>query len=158
MSRTPEEGERIPDFALETDTHGVIRPGDFRGKKLVLYIYPKDNTKGCTQEAEDFSRLKAAFDEADTAVVGVSPDTVRKHANFRKKHGLEIILAADPERKVIEGWGLWVEKMFYGRKYMGAERTTFLVDRDGMIARVWRNVKKIDGHAEEVLEAARALP
>jgi peroxiredoxin Q/BCP len=158
MSKTPQEGERIPDFELETDTHGTIRPADFRGKKLVLYIYPKDNTKGCTQEAEDFSRLKEAFEAADTVVIGVSPDTVRKHANFRKKHDLSIILAADPERTIIEGWGLWVEKMFYGRKYMGAERTTFLVDRGGKIARVWRNVKKLDGHAEEVLEAAKALP
>jgi peroxiredoxin Q/BCP len=150
------EGDIAPDFELETDTHGTIRLSDFRGRKVVLYFYPKDNTPGCTQEGKDFSALLDEFEQADTVVIGISPDTVRKHANFREKHGLKVILAADPERKAIEAYGVWKEKSMYGRKYWGVERSTFLIDRDGRIARVWRKVK-VKGHAQEVLEAARAL-
>ena len=147
-------GDAAPDFELETDAHGAIRLSDFRGQKVALYFYPKDNTPGCTQEGKDFSELLNAFEEADTVVIGISPDTVRKHANFREKQGLRVILAADPERKAIETYDVWKEKSMYGRKYMGVERSTFLIDREGRIARVWRKVK-IKGHAEDVLQAAR---
>ncbi len=152
----PREGDSAPDFELETDTEGTIRLSDFRGRKVVLYFYPKDNTPGCTQEGKDFSVLLDAFEKADTVVIGVSPDTVRKHANFREKQGLKVILAADPERKAIEAYGVWKEKSMYGRKYWGVERSTFLIDREGRIARAWRKVK-VKGHAQEVLEAAQAL-
>lgn len=150
------EGDPAPDFELETDTEGTIRLSEFRGRKVVLYFYPKDNTPGCTQEGKDFSELLDEFEKADTVVIGISPDTVRKHANFRDKHGLKVILAADPDRKAIEAYGVWKEKSMYGRKYWGVERSTFLIDRDGRIARIWRKVK-VKGHAQEVLEAARAL-
>ena len=152
----PGEGDIAPDFELETDTHGTIRLADFRGQKVVLYFYPRDNTPGCTQEAREFSELLDEFAKADTVVIGISPDTVRKHANFREKHGLKVILAADPERRAIEAYGVWKEKSMYGRKYWGVERSTFLIDREGRIARVWRKVK-VKGHAQEVLEAARSL-
>ncbi len=152
----PREGDIAPDFELETDTHGTIRLSDFRGRKVVLYFYPKDNTPGCTQEGKDFSELMDAFEEADTVVIGISPDSVKKHANFREKHGLKVILAADPERKAIEAYGVWKEKSMYGRKYWGVERSTFLIDREGRIAKAWRKVK-VKGHAQEVLEAAKAL-
>jgi len=150
------EGDPAPDFELETDTDGTIRLSGFRGRKVVVYFYPKDNTPGCTTEAKDFSALLDEFEKADTAVIGISPDTVRKHQNFRQKHDLEVILAADPERRVIEPWGVWKEKSMYGRKYMGVERSTFLIDREGKIARIWRKVK-VKGHAGEVLKAAREL-
>jgi len=124
---------------------------------VVLYFYPKDNTPGCTQEGKDFSELLDEFEKADTVVIGISPDDEKKHAKFREKHGLKVILAADPERKAIEAYGVWKEKSMYGRKYFGVERSTFLIDREGNIARVWRKVR-VKGHAREVLDAARALP
>jgi len=153
----PQEGDMAPDFELETDNAGTIRLSDFRGHKVVLYFYPKDNTSGCTTEAKDFSALKEEFDKADAVIIGVSPDTVRRHANFRAKHDLSIILAADPEKEVLQAWGVWKEKSMYGRKYMGVERSTFLIDREGRIARAWRKVR-VKGHAQQVLEAARELP
>jgi len=153
----PDVGDLAPDFELETDTHGTIRLSDFRGRKVVVYFYPKDNTSGCTQEAKDFSELLPEFEKAETVVIGISPDTVRKHANFRAKHDLKVILAADPERQAIEAYDVWKEKSMYGRKYMGVERSTFLIDREGRIARVWRKVK-VKGHAREVLDAAKELP
>ncbi len=152
-----QEGDAAPDFELETDTEGTIRLSDLRGRKVVLYFYPKDNTPGCTQEGKDFSTLLDEFEKADTVVVGISPDTVRKHKNFREKQGLRVILAADPEKKAIQAHGVWKEKSMYGRKYWGVERSTFLIDREGKIARIWRKVK-VKGHAEEVLQAARELP
>ena len=154
---TPDVGDPAPDFELETDTEGTIRLSDFRGKKVVVYFYPKDNTSGCTQEAKDFSEKISDFEKADTIIIGISPDSVRKHANFRAKHDLKVILAADPERKAIEAYDVWKEKSMYGRKYMGVERSTFLIDRDGRIARVWRKVR-VKGHADEVLKAAQELP
>ena len=154
---TPDVGDPAPDFELETDTEGTIRLSDFRGRKVVVYFYPKDNTSGCTQEAKDFSEKIAEFEKADTVIIGISPDSVRKHANFRAKHDLKVILAADPERKAIEAYDVWKEKSMYGRKYMGVERSTFLIDRDGRIARVWRKVR-VKGHADEVLKAAQELP
>ncbi len=156
MSDTPAEGDMAPDFELETDTQGTIRLSDFRGRKVVLYFYPKDNTSGCTAEAIDFTALKDAFEKADAVVIGVSPDTVRKHANFRAKHDLGILLAADTDKEVVQAYGVWKEKSMYGRKYMGVERSTFLIDREGRIARVWRKVR-VKGHAQEVLEEARKL-
>ncbi len=150
------EGDLAPDFELETDTHGTIRLSDFRGRKVVLFFYPKDNTPGCTQEAKDFSELLDEFEKAGAVVIGISPDTVRKHRNFREKHGLKVILAADPEHKVLERWGVWKEKSMYGRKYMGVERSTFIIDEQGRIARAWRKVK-VKNHAREVLEAVKSM-
>ncbi len=152
-----EVGEQAPDFTLPTDTEGDISLSGLRGRKVVVYFYPKDNTSGCTREAQDFSALLDEFEQADTVIIGISPDTVRKHANFREKHGLRVILAADPERQAIDAYGVWKEKSMYGRKYWGVERSTFLIDREGRIARIWRKVK-VPGHAQEVLQAAQELP
>lgn len=153
---TANEGERAPAFDLPTDGGGHVRLADFAGRKIVLYFYPKDDTQGCTLEAIDFTRHVADFAKAGTTVIGISPDSVRSHDRFKKKHDLGIILAADEERQVIEAYGLWVEKSMYGRKYMGVDRSTFLIDGKGRIARAWRKVK-VPGHVEEVLAAARAL-
>jgi peroxiredoxin Q/BCP len=148
--------DQAPDFTLPANGGGAVSLLSLLGKKVVLYFYPKDNTEACTLEAIDFTGLADQFTAADTVVIGVSPDSVRKHDNFCRKHGLGIILASDEDRKVIETYGLWVEKQMYGRKYMGVERTTYLIDRKGRIAAVWHKVK-VKGHAAEVLEAARAL-
>lgn len=150
----PQAGDAAPNFALEGDA-GPIRLADFAGKKLVVYFYPKDDTPGCTTEGKAFSALQAEFAAADTAVVGISRDSVAAHAKFRKKHSLTVALGSD-EGAVTEAFGVWVEKSMYGKKYMGIERATFLVGRDGTLARVWPKVK-VPGHAEEVLAAARAL-
>ena len=150
------EGSKAPDFSLETDGGGRVRLGDFRGRTVVLYVYPKDDTSGCTVEALAFSALKRKFEAAGATVIGVSPDPVRAHDRFKAKHDLSITLAADPDKTMLQRYGVWVEKSMYGRKYMGAERSTFLIGPDGRVARVWRKVK-VAGHAEEVLEAARAL-
>lgn len=149
-------GDPAPQFDLPRDGGESIRLADFSGKPVVLYFYPQDDTPGCTTEAIDFSRLKAEFEKAGAAVIGLSPDTVKKHDKFKTKHGLTVDLASDPERRVIEAYQLWVEKTMYGRKYMGVERATFLIGTDGKIARIWRNVK-VKGHAEDVLQAVRAL-
>lgn len=149
-------GDPAPQFDLPRDGGESIRLADFSGKPVVLYFYPQDDTPGCTTEAIDFSRLKPEFEKAGTTVIGLSPDNVKKHDKFKTKHGLTIDLASDPERQVIEAYHLWVEKTMYGRKYMGVERATFLIGADGRIARIWRNVK-VKGHAEDVLEAVRAL-
>ena len=133
-----------------------LKLSDLKGKKVVVYFYPKDDTSGCTLEAIDFTKARAAFDAAGTTVVGISPDSEESHCEFRDKHKLGITLAADPEHKAIEAYGVWVEKTNYGRKYMGVQRATFLVGADGRIAREWRNVK-VPGHVEEVLAAASAL-
>ena len=148
-------GDAAPAFAIPGDA-GPISLGDFAGKKLVLYFYPKDDTPGCTTEGKDFSALAADFAAADTAVVGVSRDSVAAHAKFRAKHALTVGLGADDDGMVTESFGVWVEKAMYGKKYMGIERATFLIGRDGRIAEVWRKVK-VPGHAAAVLAAARAL-
>lgn len=148
-------GDEAPQFSLPVGGD-TMRLTDLRGKIVVLYFYPQDDTKSCTAEAVDFSRLKADFDEAGAVIVGVSPDSLKKHEKFAAKHGLTISLASDEARETIEAYGVWAEKMLYGRKYMGVVRSTFLIAGDGRIARIWRNVK-VKGHAEEVLEAARAL-
>ena len=152
----PSEGVTAPDFDLATDGGGRIRLADLKGKKVVLYFYPKDDTKGCTIKAIDFTALLGDFDKAGAIVVGVSPDTVESHDRFKQKHGLSLALAADPEHKAIDAYGLWIEKSLYGRKYMGVDRSTFLIGPDGRIARTWRSVR-VKGHAEEVLAAAKRL-
>jgi peroxiredoxin Q/BCP len=151
-----EVGDKAPDFTLPTDGDGKIKLSDLKGHKVVLYFYPKDDTSGCTAEAIAFSQLKPRFEAAGAVVVGVSPDSAASHEKFKKKHDLAVALAADPERAAIEAYRVWKEKNMYGRKYFGVERSTFLIDRDGRVAKVWRKVK-VPGHAEEVLAAAKAL-
>lgn len=148
----PAEGDKAPEFELAT-ADGPIRLADFAGKTLVLYFYPKDDTTGCTREAQDFTALAADFAQAGAAVVGVSKDTVAKHQKFAAKYDLNVVLASDPEGAVIEAYGSWVEKTLYGRQYMGIDRSTFLI-KDGVVRRIWRKVK-VAGHAEQVLEAVR---
>jgi thioredoxin-dependent peroxiredoxin len=155
MTSAAQIGDKAPDFAMAGDT-GPISLADYAGKKLVLYFYPKDDTPGCTTEGKDFSALSAAFAAADTAVLGVSRDSVAAHAKFRAKHGLTVGLGADDAGAVTEAYGVWVEKSMYGKKYMGIERATFLIGRDGTIAQVWNKVK-VAGHAAAVLAAAEAL-
>ncbi len=149
-------GDDAPQFSLPADGGGKVRLTELRGKIVVLFFYPQDNTQTCTAEAIDFSKFHDAFREAGAVVIGISPDSLKKHANFRKKHGLTTPLAADESREAIEGYGVWGEKTMFGRKYMGVIRSTFLIGRDGKIARIWRKVR-VPGHAEEVLEAAKAL-
>jgi thioredoxin-dependent peroxiredoxin len=149
-------GDAAPDFDLASDGKGRARLADFSGKAVVLYFYPKDDTSGCTAEAIAFSGLKAKFGAAGAAVIGVSPDSAASHDKFKTKHDLSLALAADPERSAIDAYGVWKEKSMYGRKYFGVERSTFLIDREGRIAKIWRKVK-VPGHAEEVLAAAKAL-
>ena len=149
-------GDKAPAFALPATGGQTISLDALKGRKAVIYFYPKDDTSGCTQEARDFQSRAAAFAAADTEVIGVSPDSLKCHDRFRAKHGLDFPLLADENRQLIEALGLWVEKSMYGRKYMGVERATVLIDREGRIAQVWPNVK-VPGHADAVLEAARAL-
>jgi peroxiredoxin len=156
MSVGPQSGDKAPDFDLPGDEGGEIRLKDFAGRKLALYFYPKDDTPGCTTEAQAFSASAADFEAAGVAVVGVSKDTVKSHARFRQKYGLNLRLGADVEGKTVEAYGVWVEKSLYGRKYMGIERATFLIDGKGVVRRVWRKVS-VKGHAEDVLSAARSL-
>lgn len=153
---TLKAGAKAPDFTLPRDGGATVSLSDFKGRKLVLYFYPKADTEGCTKEAIAFSGLKAKFARADTDVVGVSADPVRAQDRFRDKHGLKVALASDETRKTLETYGVWGEKSMYGRKYMGIFRTTFLIGPDGRVAQVWENVK-VAGHAEDVLAAAKAL-
>ncbi|MBN9319594.1 MAG: peroxiredoxin [Caulobacterales bacterium] len=148
-------GDKAPDFDLETDT-GRVSLAALKGKNVVLYFYPKDDTTGCTNEAIAFSALKPAFEAAGAVVIGVSKDTAKKHGKFRAKYDLTVELGADPEGGVVEAYGVWGEKVLYGRTYMGIERATFLIDGAGVIRRTWRKVK-VAGHAEDVLAAAQAL-
>jgi len=149
-------GAAAPLFTLPRDGGGTVSLEEFQGRKVVLYFYPKDDTSGCTVEAIDFTALLSEFDKADTVVIGLSPDSAASHDKFCKKHNLGVILAADEDKSVLSAYGVWTEKSMYGRKYMGVERTTILVGRDGKIAQVWPKVK-VKGHAQEVLEAARIL-
>ena len=151
-----EEGRLAPDFELPTDGGGDVKLSALRGRKVVVYFYPADDTEGCTIEAVNFTTHLAEFEKAGTTIVGVSPDSAKSHDRFKAKHKLGLILAADVDRKVIERYGLWGEKMMFGRKYLGVERATFLIDRDGRIARAWRKVR-VKGHVEDVLAAAREL-
>ncbi|BDI59935.1 peroxiredoxin [Qipengyuania nanhaisediminis] len=157
MTTVPQAGDAMPDIPLETPDGGSVKPSDFAGRKLAIFFYPKDNTPGCTTEAKDFSALKADFEAAGTALLGVSKDSAKKHQNFIAKHDLTVDLATDAaEDGLSDALGIWTEKKMYGKTFMGMVRTTYLVDEKGQIARVWNKVK-VKGHAEEVLEAARAL-
>ena len=149
-------GDVAPAFKLPGAGGEGLSLAGFKGKKLVLYFYPKDDTSGCTKEAIEFNALKSDFAKADTVVVGMSPDSVKSHDKFREKYGLTFPLAADEDKETLSAYGVWIEKSMYGRKYMGVDRSTFLIDARGRIARIWRKVK-VPGHAEEVLAAARGL-
>ncbi|HWK15424.1 MAG TPA: peroxiredoxin [Rhizobiaceae bacterium] len=149
-------GTEAPDFDLPRDGGGAVRLSSLRGKPVVLYFYPKDDTSGCTSEAIDFSALKPEFDKIGVVVIGMSPDSAKSHDKFKKKHDLKVDLVSDETKDVLQAYGVWTEKSMYGRKYMGVERTTLLLDADGRIAQVWPKVK-VPGHAAAVLEAARAL-
>ncbi|MBX9881784.1 MAG: peroxiredoxin [Sphingomonas sp.] len=150
------EGEMIPDLTLVDSGGNTIKLRDFVGRKLVLYFYPKDDTSGCTKEAQDFSQHRAAFDAAGVRLLGVSKDSPDKHRKFIDKYALTVPLASDEPGTVLEAFGAWVEKSMYGKKYMGIERSTFLFGADGRLARAWPKVK-VPGHAAAVLEAATAL-
>ncbi|MDB5669686.1 MAG: peroxiredoxin [Alphaproteobacteria bacterium] len=150
------EDDPVPDVALVNLDGKAVRTTDFRGQKIVFYFYPKDDTSGCTAEAQAFTALADEFENAGTWILGISKDDPAKHAKFIGKYDLKVTLATDPDGSVCEAFDVWVEKSMYGRKYMGIERATFLVDRDGRIHRIWRKVK-VPGHAEEVLAAAREL-
>ena len=150
-------GDTLPDIALTTPEGGAVRAADFAGRPLVLFFYPKDDTPCCTTENKDFSALAQAFAAADTALLGISKDPVAKHVKFMAKHGLAAPLATDAETGGLsDALGIWTEKSMYGRTYMGMERTTLLIDREGRVAQVWPKVK-VKGHAEAVLAAAQAL-
>lgn len=150
------QGDAAPDFTLPRDGGTTVTLSALAPQKVVLYFYPKDDTPGCTTEALDFTRLAPDFAAAGAVVVGVSKDSVKAHDKFCRKHGLGVILASDEEGDTCERYGVWVEKSMYGKTYMGIERTTFLIDGAGRIARIWSKVK-VQGHAEEVLAAVRAL-
>ena len=149
-------GDQAPDFDLPGAGGETISLAGLKDHKIVLYFYPKDDTSGCTLEAQGFNGLLDAFGAADARVIGVSPDSVKSHDKFRAKYGLTFPLATDEAKGMLEAYGVWAEKSMYGRKYMGVERTTILIDREGRIARIWPKVK-VPGHAEDVLDAARAL-
>lgn len=151
-----QDGDKAPDFELPAGSGDTLKLSRLKGKPVVLYFYPKDDTSGCTLEAKDFSKLAPDFRKAGVDVIGLSPDSVQSHQKFSKKYDLAVQLAADEDKAVATAYGVWVEKSMYGRKYMGVERSTFLIDSSGRIAKSWRKVK-VPGHAEEVLTAARTL-
>ena len=150
------EGDTIPDLNLETPSGGQVSLRSFEGAPLVLYFYPKDDTAGCTRQAQDFSQLLADFTAEGVAVLGVSKDTPAKHLKFIEKYDLLVQLATDTEGAALEAFGSWGEKQLYGRKYMGIDRSTFLFDASGRLVRLWRKVR-VPGHAAQVLEAVREL-
>ena len=152
MTKNLAEGGRAPDFTLPRDGGGTVSLKDFKGKSVVLYFYPKDDTPGCTMEAQAFTAQAGKFKKAGAVVIGVSKDSVKRHDNFKTKYDLDLILASDEAGKTLENYGVWVEKMNYGRKYMGIERSTFLIDGAGKVAKIWRKVK-VKGHAEDVLSS-----
>ncbi|MFN3990946.1 MAG: peroxiredoxin [Erythrobacter sp.] len=157
MSTFPQVGDPIPDIAMTTPDGGSVKPSDFAGQKLVIFFYPKDDTPGCTSENKDFSAMKADFDAAGVALLGVSKDPPAKHQKFIAKHGLTAPLASDAEAGGLsDALGVWTQKQMYGKTYMGMVRSTYLIDASGKIAQVWDKVK-VKGHAEEVLAAAKAL-
>lgn len=152
----PGPGDKAPPFRLALDDGTRASAANLKGKPFVLYFYPKDDTAGCTREALDFSAARKKFDKLGVAVIGVSKDSLESHEKFRRKHGLTVALASDPETEAAQSWGVWGEKTLYGRKYMGMERATFLVDAKGRIVQAWRKVK-VPGHVEAVLHAAKSL-
>lgn len=149
-------GDSAPDFELEGDGGSKISLSALSGSPVVVYFYPKDDTPGCTKEAISFSALEPEFAKLGAKIIGISPDTAAKHDKFKAKHDLTVRLAADPDKVACEAFGVWVEKSMYGKKYMGVERSTFLVNADGKLAQIWRKVK-VAGHAEAVLDAVKAL-
>ena len=149
-------GSPAPDFTLPRDGGATVTLSALRPGKVVLYFYPKDDTPGCTLEAQDFNARLADFTAAGATVIGVSKDSVKSHDKFCKKHGLSIILASDEGGHTCEDYGVWVEKSMYGKTYMGVERTTVLIDGEGSVARIWPKVS-VKGHADEVLAAVQAL-
>jgi peroxiredoxin Q/BCP len=149
-------GAAAPDFTLPTDGGGSVTLSALKGQNVVLYFYPKDDTSGCTAQACGFRDALPDFTGASATVIGISKDSVASHDKFKKKHGLTFTLASDEAGHVCEDYGVWVEKSMYGRKYMGIERTTVLIDKDGIVRRVWHKVK-VPGHVAEVLTAAAAL-
>ena len=151
-----DEGSPLPDFSLPTDDGGTLTRTNLLGKTTVLYFYPKDDTPGCTTEAKAFTDALEDFSRAGVAVVGVSPDDTASHCKFKAKHGLGFTLASDIDKTLARALGVWVEKSMYGKKYMGVDRSTFLVDREGVVRKAWRKVK-VAGHAAQVLDAARKL-
>jgi peroxiredoxin Q/BCP len=151
-----EPGAKAPDFTLPTDGDGSVTLSKLKGKKVVLYFYPKDDTSGCTAEACGFRDSLPNFRKIDAVVIGVSRDSVASHDKFKKKYELPFTLAADTDGKVTERYGVWVEKSMYGRKYMGIERATFLIDEKGVVRNVWHKVK-VTGHVDEVMKAVKAL-
>ena len=156
MSEGLEAGAAAPEFELPVDGGGRASLSGRKGKKVVLYFYPKDDTSGCTAEACGFRDALPNFSKVKAQVIGISKDSVEKHDKFKKKYELPFTLAADTEGKVTEDYGVWVEKSMYGRKYMGIERATFLIDKTGTVAKVWHKVK-VPGHVDEVLQAVKAL-
>jgi peroxiredoxin Q/BCP len=151
-----EEGRKAPDFTAPTDGGGKLKLSDLKGKTVILYFYPKDDTSGCTKEACGFRDSLPDFSRAKAAVVGVSKDSVERHDKFKAKYELPFTLVSDTDGKICEKYGTWIEKSLYGRKYMGIDRATFLIDKTGTVRKVWRKVK-VPGHVEEVLAAAKAL-
>lgn len=149
-------GDIAPDFNLPRDGGAEQSLSQLRGKPVVLYFYPKDDTSGCTLEAHDFTALKPEFDKIGVEIIGMSPDKAAKHDKFKQKHELNITLVSDEEKTTLMAYGVWVEKSMYGRKYMGVERTTFLIDKTGKIAEIWHKVK-VPGHAQAVLQAASKI-
>jgi peroxiredoxin Q/BCP len=156
ISVTIETGMAAPDFALPDGDGNTVKLSAFRGSPVVVYFYPKDDTSGCTAEAKDFTCLAGEFKAVPAVLLGISPDSPASHRKFQEKHGLDVRLLSDEARSAAEAYGVWVEKSMYGRKYMGVERATFLIEKSGKIARVWRNVR-VPGHADEVLAAVRAM-
>jgi peroxiredoxin Q/BCP len=151
-----EEGDKAPDFTLPTDGGGKVSLAKLKGRPVVLYFYPKDDTSGCTAEACAFRDNQPKLGKSAAAVIGVSRDSVASHDKFKKKYDLDFTLGSDEDGKVTEAYGVWVEKSMYGRKYMGIERSTFLIDPKGVIRKIWRKVK-VPGHAEEVLQALKEM-
>jgi len=149
-------GDPVPDFSLSTDAGGTFSADDLRGTRTILYFYPKDDTPGCTKEAHAFRDRIEVFRAAGVAVVGVSADPVASHDRFKAKHALNFPLISDPDKTLAQIFGVWVEKSMYGKKYMGIERASFLIDEAGVVREIWRKVK-VPGHADAVLAAAKAL-
>ena len=149
-------GAKAPQLKLPDGMENQVSLDDYRGRWVVLYFYPKDNTPGCTTEALDFSARKSEFDSLNAEILGVSPDSTKSHCGFSEKHGLSITLLSDADKKVLEAYGVWQKKQQYGREYMGVVRTTYLIDPSGKLAHVWNKVK-VEGHADKVLEKLKEL-
>jgi len=156
MQNSLKVGDFAPDFTLDTDGDGKITLSELRGKNVVLYFYPKDDTPGCTMESKEFAEAKEDFDDEKTIIIGISKDNVKSHNKFKEKYCLPFTLASDSEGTVCDAYGVWVEKNMYGKKYMGIRRDTFLIDKKGTISKIWHKVKPA-GHAAEVLETVRDL-